>query len=133
MRELSDRVNLITAIQPQNVAADGDIDGVTIDRSLYEYAEEMIFALHVGTITGSPTTFTADSKIQGSDDGSSWADITGLTGTQIIANNGVAEIHVDAKRYKRHLRLVSPIVLVAGTSPAVDISGSVAIAEQKSV
>ena len=69
---------------------------------------------NVGTVSG--TTPTLDGKIQDSDDGSTgWADVTGVTFTQVTTSNSLQQAVIDTRSTKRYIRYVGTI---AGTTPS---------------
>jgi hypothetical protein len=78
----------------------------------------------IGTVSG--TTPTCDCKIQDSEDNSSFADVTGLTFTQVTAQNNLQSIAVDSRKVRRYIRAVWTI---AGTTPS--FTGTVLVVGQK--
>lgn len=77
-------------------------------------AADVLVVLNNGTTSG--TTPTLDVKIQDSADNSTFADVTGLTFTQVTAalTNPVA-LQVDPRAVRRYIRAVATI---AGTTPS---------------
>jgi len=69
--------------------------------------------LAVGAIAGGTTV---GGKVQESETGSSWSDITDATFTSITAANGTGSV-----RFTRTLRYVRCIITVAGSSPSAAV------------
>ena len=106
-------------------AASFSLVGATIDRSLGGY-ESAMFWLFIATVTGSPTSFTVDGKLQDSADGSTWADVaadlsinTKVAFTQRTAINTQDWFNTDLSRLRRYVRLVFTVTFVGGTTPTV--------------
>lgn len=106
-------------------AASFSLVGATIDRSLGGY-ESAMFWLFIATVTGSPTSFTVDGKLQDSADGSTWADVasdpsinTKVAFTQRTAINTQDWFSTDLSRLRRYVRLVFTVATVGGTTPTV--------------
>lgn len=76
-------------------------------------ATDVLVILTNGTTSG--TSPTLDVKIQDSADNSSFADVSGLTFSQITAAADPATLQVDPRAVRRYIRAVATI---AGTSPS---------------
>lgn len=84
---------------------------------------------HVGTVTGSPDSFTVTCKLQESDTGSgSWADIA--TQTSLVLSSSGGRGFVRGIRTKRYVRCVVTPAFVSGSSPAIDCSSAVIYAKK---
>lgn len=86
-------------------------------------AADVLVVLNNGTTSG--TSPTLDVKIQDSADNSTFADVTGLTFTQVTAalTNPVT-LQVDPRAVRRYIRAVATI---GGTTPSFACSVSVHI------
>lgn len=114
---------LRAAAQP--AAASFSLVGLTIDKSVGGY-ESAMFWLFIGAVTGAPSSFTVDGKLQESSDGSSWSDVVSDTSintkvafTQRTAINTQDWMTVDLSRLKRYVRLVFTVTPTGGTSPTI--------------
>lgn len=99
----------------------GSRNGSAIDRLGYESAQLVV---QTGAVTGAPTSFTVDVKLQDSADGSTgWADYTapGASAVAAIATmtaaDTTAKANVDLSGAKRFVRAVGTVGFVAGTTP----------------
>jgi hypothetical protein len=104
--------------------AAGTVNGSAIDR---QGKDSCVLVATSGAATGTPTSFTYDSKLQQSDDGSTgWADISGAAVAQITADATQKSVNVDLTGAKRYIRAVDVVAFVGGTSPTLP-SGSVVV------
>lgn len=94
--------------------------------------------LRAGATTGTPTSFTADAKIQDSADGSTgWADYTPPPGpgstpataavTQITAASKMQSKDVDLATAKAFIRVVETVAFVGGTTPTLAVCSDVVL------
>lgn len=111
----------------QPAAAAFSLVGLSIDKSVGGY-ESAMFWLFLATVTGTPTTFAVDGKLQDSADGSVWADVvadpvggvnTKVAFTQRTVINTQDFLSVDLSRTRRFVRLVFTVAFTGGTSPTV--------------
>ena len=79
----------------------------------------------MGAVSG--TTPTLDGKIQDSADGATFADVTGLTYTEVTVSTNAQAIQVDTRAVRRYVRYVGTI---AGTTPSFAVCVH-ALAEKK--
>jgi hypothetical protein len=77
------------------------------------YTGAMLFVQDVGTVSG--TTPTLDGKLQDSADDSSYADVAGLTFTQVTTSNNTQMLQVNVDSVRRYVRWVGTI---GGTTPS---------------
>lgn len=118
MRSVYNAIKALFAIRPGRYTTTQT--GAGVDTFGYNSA---MLVLEVGTVSG--TSPTLDVKVQSSDtSGGTYADVTGLTLTQVTASNNsqVLQIeglnsNVDGVTRRRFLRVVGTI---AGTSPSFD-------------
>ncbi len=113
--DIGGEIKSVLALAP--VAASSAQNGLGIDKTGFRSATCVIAN---GAATGSPTSYTVDAKIQqSSDDGSTdaYADVSGLTMTQITVDNKVGEINFDLTGLKKYVRVVVTPALTGGTSP----------------
>lgn len=117
-------VKAVRGISPQDSAA-ATINGASIDRLGFDSC-----VLHhtCGAASGTPTSFTAASKLQDSDDGSTgWADLTGAAATTLAADDTEAQKDIDLTGAKRYIRVVETVAFVGGTSPKVEVAATVVL------
>lgn len=100
------------------------VNGAAIDRLGFESC-----VLHTagGSVTGSPTAQTLDSKLQDSIlSGGPWADISpAVATTQLTADDTEAQVDADLSGVRRFIRVVQTVTLTAGTSPTWPVSSNV--------
>jgi hypothetical protein len=84
------------------------------------YEGNYLVVQDVGAVSG--TTPTLDGKIQDSADNSSFADVSGLTFTQVTASTSLLTLNVDTRLVRRYIRYVGTI---GGTTPSfgMDVIG----------
>mgnify|MGYP001573032664 FL=1 len=73
-------------------------------------------ALEVGVVSG--TSPTLDVKIQDSADNSTFADVTGLTFTQVTATGNSQILRVDGLNTSTRRRYLRAVGTIAGTTPS---------------
>lgn len=85
----------------------------------------------IGTVTGSPSSFTADFKLQDSADNSTFADYVPPGGvaadaavTQQTAGSAIVDVDIDISGARRYIRVVEVIAITGGTSPKVPASST---------
>lgn len=117
-------VKVETSILPQTT--DTAVNGTAID--LEGYGEAVVIVSN-GAVSGSPSSYTFDAKVQESADGStSWTDITDAEIVQVTADDKTGEIAIEhAKRAasKRYIRVVATAAITGGTSPLLPIAAHV--------
>lgn len=126
----SGHARTVAAGTKPKAASSETINGAAIDRMTAGEGGYLScdLVLNVGDATGSPTSFTADAKLQHSDDGSTgWADITGGAVTQQTAA-GIVRKKIDLLKAKRYVRSVVVVAITGGTTPAVPCSSTVILA-----
>jgi len=107
-----------TALVAANDAG-GTTNGPSLDRTKFAHG-----TLHVtvGSPTGAPTSFSVDVKVQESDDGTTWSDVSGAAIPTITTANTDAKIDVKLIGLKRYVRAVSTVSFSGGTAPAVPVA-----------
>jgi hypothetical protein len=119
-------------------SAAGVINGPAIDRQGYESGKVHASS---GASTGAPTSFTADFKLQHSDDGSTnWLDpanlgagfASGVVGTLTAINSEVSK-NFNFAGLKRFIRVVCTLAFVGGTTPTLVVSSTVALGGSRAV
>ena len=114
MRSVFNNIKALFSIRPGTYTSTAT--GSAVDTFGYNSA---MLALEVGTVSG--TTPTLDVKVQDSADGSTgWADVSGLTLTQVTASNNSQVLAIEGLNSaangvsrRRYLRVVGTI---AGTN-----------------
>lgn len=118
-------VKAVSSIVPQAAVA-GAVTGTAVDTIGFGDAMAVI---SIGATTGTPTSFTVNAKVQESADGSTgWTDKTGAAIVAGTVASKVAQIPISIAKSaasKRYVRLVITPAFVAGTSPAIGISGNI--------
>ena len=99
------------------------VNGAAIDRIGFDDIELVVAT---GAASGTPTSYTVDCKLQGSDDGSTnWTDLSVAT-TQITADSTIKKAKVaNAYLKNRYIRTVTVVAFVGGTTPAVPVLAQV--------
>ena len=118
MRSVYDNVLSKFTLRPQR--ATSTQNGTGVDTLGYNSAS---VALEVGTVSG--TTPTLDVKIQDSADNSAFADVTGLTFTQVTASNNSQVLRIEGLNTTTRRRYLRAVGTIAGTSPSFDIGVSI--------
>lgn len=100
------------------------LTGAAIDRLGFNSCK---LVATVGAATGSPTSFTLDSKLTECDtSGGVYTDVTGAAITQVTAATaGAAEapyVDVDLSGCKRYLKVVTVSALSGGSSPTLPVA-----------
>ncbi len=126
-RDASALTTVVQALRAQSNAgaAAFSLVGLSIDKSLGGY-ESAMFWLFIGAVTGAPTSFSVDAKLQESSDNSVWTDVAAdlsinlkVAFTQRTAINTQDWLTADLSRLKRYVRLVFTVAFVGGTAPTV--------------
>lgn len=95
------------------VTATATATGTGVDTLGYNSAA---VALEVGVVSG--TSPTLDVKIQDSADNSTFADVTGLTFTQVTATGNSQILRVDGLNTSTRRRYLRAVGTIAGTTPS---------------
>lgn len=126
-KKLGNLILTLIGTVPAAVAA-GTRNGTGIDRATPGGNLYMGCTLSatLGATTGTPTSFTANYKLQDSADNSSFADYVppgGVAADAATAQNTVAstikEVDIDLSGARRYIRVVETIAFVGGTSPTI--------------
>ena len=105
---------------PVPTGAAGTVNGAAVDRQDYL---SCVLLLTAGSATGTPSTQTANAKIQDSADGSTgWADLTGAAVTELDTDDTESYVDVDLHAAKRYIRVVQVLALSGGSSPTWPIA-----------
>lgn len=116
---------------PPTAAAAGTVTGTAINRAGFESCS---MRLALGAATGTPTSFTADCKLQDSADGSTgWADISGAASTTLTAASTGNEKDVDLTVARAFIRAVQVTAFVGGSSPTIPVAVTVTLGGAKSL
>lgn len=91
-------------------------NGTSVD--LQGYDGDVLAVLDSAAGTG--TSPTMDVKVQDSADNSAFADVTGLTFTQVINAVSLQTLRIDSRSVRRYIRLVATI---GGTTPSFTAVG----------
>ncbi len=111
MRSLYDGIKALFSVRPQ--AATATVTGGGVDTQGYNSA---MAVLEVGAVSG--TTPTLDVKIQDSADNVSFADVAGLTFTQVTASNNSQVLRIDGLNTPQHRRYLRAVGTIGGTTPS---------------
>ena len=117
-------IKAVKGHSPKNASSE-TINGAAIERTDFKSCK-----LHAacGAASGSPTAQAVDSKLQQSVTGSgAWTDITGAAVTQMIADDGEEFVDVDLGGVENYIRVVTVILLTAGTTPAIAVAAEVTL------
>jgi len=125
--KLHQSVRLQPAIRPQAAAA-GAVNGLSVDRLGFEDAVLMV---SVGAVAGSPTAQTVDVKVQDSADGTTWADVAGLTVEQITAADTSKDLGINLSPLRRYIRAVATVAFTGGTTPNIQLAVAIALGKSR--
>ncbi|MBW2672139.1 MAG: hypothetical protein JRD89_01825 [Deltaproteobacteria bacterium] len=125
--KLHQSVKFQPAIRPQAAAA-GTVNGLSIDRLGFEDA---VLLVSVGAVSGGPTAQTVDVKIQDSADGTTWADVPGLTVEQITAGDTYKELGINLSPLRRYIRAVATVAFTEGTTPTIQLAVDIALGKSR--
>lgn len=115
INDLKNHLTISASLAPARRTATGN--GASLD--LQSYEGDILALMHSAVGTG--TTPTLDVKIQDSADDSAWADVAGLTFTQVTdAALSAQKKTVDRRAVRRYIRMVATIT---GTTPVFDSVG----------
>lgn len=115
-----------TSIVPQ--AATASVNGTSHDRGNHSMPLSCALYTTLGAVTGSPTSFTVQSKVQDSADGTTFADYkpdgvnTAQDAAALTAASTAQWTAVDLTNARRYVRAVSTISFTGGTSPSIEIA-----------
>lgn len=112
-QNLGDILQVIAVLAPARKTASEN--GASIDMQQYVGDVKVILS----TSAGGGTTPTLDVKLQDSDDGTTFADITSAAFTQVTSTAGTASLTLNIDAAKRYIRAVTTI---SGTSPTFDMA-----------
>lgn len=101
----NDPVIVLNAVSAANTAA---ATSSGVDLQGYEGVVQLV--VQTGAITG-----TLDGKVQDSADNSSFADVSGLTFTQVTAANKIAKLDIAVNGVRRYIKYVGTV----GTGPVL--------------
>ena len=124
MRSVYDAIKNVKAIDP--VATSIARASASIDTQGYNSGVVVVVN---GAATGAPTSYTVNAKVQdcATTDGS-FADISGLVITEIVANSKIATIRLEGlggAGIKRFIKVVVTPAMTGGTSPKALIAATV--------
>ncbi len=122
---LYEDVKVETSVLPQET--DTAVNGSAIDMD--GFGEGMVIVSN-GAVSGAPTSYTFDAKVQESADGTTgWVDVTGAAIVQNADTDDVtAEIAIERlKRVAalRYIRVVVTAAITGGTTPFLPVCATV--------
>lgn len=113
---MSGTLKMATGTVPAASAA-GTVTGSAIDRLGYDHC---VLEAGLGASTGTPTSFTVDSKITHCEtSGGTYTDLTGGAVTQLTAVNTRKKKSVSLKGAYRYLKVVTVAAFSGGSSPTI--------------
>ena len=121
--DIGSNIKIVRVIAPHSNSGTST-NGPAIDRVGYASA---VLYVDVGAVSGSPTSFTVDCKIQESSDGSTWADVSGASIETISAANTQKELNIDLRGLKRYIRAVATVSFTGGSTPSVLVCASLVL------
>jgi hypothetical protein len=126
MHSVYDNILSKIGIRPQSITV--AVNGMGIDTMGFDSA---MVTLEVGAVSGAPTSFTVDLKLQESDNNTTWNDVIGTVIPTITVPNVSAQMRIDglSTTRKRYLRVVATPVFNAGMSPSIQISAHVMLGQ----
>ena len=124
MIKMYEDVRVLASVLPQAKTA-GALNGAAVDTEIYN---DGMVVVNVGAVTGTPSAFTVDAKVQESDNGTSgWVDVAGASIVAVTAIDKTAEIPLDPMRAaaKRYVRVVITPAFTGGTAPTALVAANV--------
>ena len=125
-RNVGGLVTSRTALRPQASAAAAafSLVGLTVDREAFQSA---LFKTITGAATGAPSAVAVTSKLQDSEDGTTFADVAASQSnpsvtSSVAAVNSSGILEVDLSPLRRYVRMVHTVAFTGGTSPTVQIA-----------
>lgn len=117
----------VQQVRPVVVNANGASNGVGIDFQAYPAGyKDVVFLFGTGDLTSNGTVAVVN-KLQDSDNGTDWTDVTDLdivnaASVTISAENSVARLSYRLAKGKRYVRPVSTTAFTGGTSPTLGLA-----------
>lgn len=136
-RDINSLLSVATSVAPQ--AATASVNGSGIDRASHSMAGCCSLHTALGAVSGAPTSFSVQSKIQHSVDNATWSDYKpdGVNVAQdaaaLTAASTEHQTGVDLTAADRYIRVVSTISFTGGTSPSVEVAADVILAGENTV
>ena len=112
MHEIPTEVKRVKSVNLQSSAA-ATLNGASSDASGFATA---MAEIDVGTIDASTTV---DAKVQESDDGSAWSDITGAAITQLVAADDDKQRTINIRSLDTRKKYLRIVIVVGGSNNAV--------------
>jgi len=123
-KNIGAELKVVKGIPPNDVAA-GTVNGAAIDRDGFL---SCVLEGQTGAASGTPTSLTADFRLEDSADGSTgWADLAGAVVPQLTAVDQDKHVDANLASAKRYIRTVATVAFVGGTSPKVGVAAAVAL------
>lgn len=124
-KDIGAMIKPAVSVQPQDATA--SVNGGGIDRYLHNMPQSCALHTIVGAVSGSPSAFSVQCKIQDSADNSTFADyeydgVNTAEGTAVTAADTDDSTNVDLTLARRYIRIVAVISFTGGTSPAALIA-----------
>lgn len=108
---------------PAAVAA-GTRNGFSIDRTGFD---SCVLFVQGGAVAGAPSAQSLVSKLQESDDGSTWTDISGAAIAAITSASSSAKVNVSLATAKQYVRVVETVAFTGGTNPLMGAASAVVL------
>ena len=135
-RNISALISLVTDIAPET-SSGGTINGTAIDRLQHGLANSCVLHQMVGAISGAPTAASVQTKLQHSQDDSTWSDfqINGTTQATaaITAANNDGSVGIDLTTAYRFIRAEMTVAFTGGTSPAALVASDLVLGGERAL
>lgn len=122
-------VVVATSVAPQ--AASASVNGSGIDRFAHNLPLSCVLHQVLGADSGSPSSFSVQTKLQHSPDDSTWADYD-APGSSTVAETAALtavstenSVAIDLSSADRYVRAVTTISFTGGTSPTIDVAADI--------
>ena len=128
-RNIGAFIAAVTCVLPQ--AASAAVDGSSIDRFAHNLPLSCVIHQAVGAETGSPSGVSVVTKLQHSQDDSTWSDYVQPGDSSVIetaaltAVNTQNSVAVDLSSAYRYIRPVTTPTFTGGTSPTIEAATTV--------
>lgn len=130
-------IKVLTSALPPAAQAAGAVTGTAVDVRQFDCA---VLHVRTGAVSGAPTSFSVDSKLQKSDDGTTgWVDYVPPTPYPGTATAAIAQItavatekHVNVNLAGvNYIREVATIAFVGGAAPTINVDSTLVLGGAK--
>lgn len=134
-RNIGSLIKPVASVRPQ--AATATVNGGSVDRIAHNLPLSALMRTALGAVTGAPSSFTVQAKVQDSADNSTFADYaplgTVIQGAVLAAANSDDLVPVNLSSARRYVRVVETIAFTGGTSPTIEIAADLILSGEQEI